>query len=93
MSRIIGQEGADTHTSRNIYKAVIQANLQFGAESWVMSARIRRALSGFHQGGPPAEKNASEEGKGGQVNLCTSGCGYEGSGDGGAGDICPPAPE
>ena len=31
-----------------VYKAVVQANLLFGTETWVMTQRIRRNLSGFH---------------------------------------------
>ena len=34
--------------------------------------------------------NTSEEGHDGQVGLTTSGCGDDGSGFGGGGDVCPP---
>ena len=47
MSRIIGQELMDPQTSGNFYKGVVQATILFGAESWVMSPRIGRALGGF----------------------------------------------
>ena len=48
MSRIIGLEGADPHTSGNFYKALVEATLIFGAESWVMPPWIRRTLGCFH---------------------------------------------
>ena len=40
MSRILGWEGADPQTYGNFYKAVVQLNLLFGADYWVISPRI-----------------------------------------------------
>ena len=37
MSMILGQEVEDSRTPRKFYKAVVQATLLFGAETWVMS--------------------------------------------------------
>ena len=48
MLRILGWEGADPWTLGNFYKAVVQATLLFGEDTWVMYPRIGRTLSGFH---------------------------------------------
>ena len=48
MLRILGREGADPQTLEFVYKAVVQATLLFGAESWAMSPRIGRILGRFH---------------------------------------------
>ena len=48
MPRVLGQERANPRTSKNFFKAVFQATLLFGAESWVMSPHIGRTLGGFH---------------------------------------------
>ena len=48
LSRILGREGSDPWTFSNFYKAVFQANLLFGSETWVVTPRIGRTLSGFH---------------------------------------------
>ena len=48
MSIILGQEESDPQTSRNFYKAVVQANLLFGAETCVMYPQIGSTLGGFH---------------------------------------------
>ena len=47
LSRILSQEGADPKVSGNFYKAVSQAVLLFGAETWVLIIRMERALSSF----------------------------------------------
>ena len=47
MSQILGREGADPCTDREFYKAVVQATLLFGAESWLMSSWIGRTMGGF----------------------------------------------
>ena len=47
-SRILGWEGEDLRTSRSFYKAVFQATLLFGSETWVMTPRIGSNLGGFH---------------------------------------------
>ena len=48
ISRILGREGADPQTSGTFYKAVVQATLLFGVETWVMTPRIERTLGSFH---------------------------------------------
>ena len=48
MSSILGQEGEDPQTYRNFYKAVVNANIMPGSETWVMTHRVGRNLGGFH---------------------------------------------
>ena len=48
ISRIVGQKGEDARKYRNFYKAVLQATLMFGEETWVMLPRIGRNLGGSH---------------------------------------------
>ena len=50
LSRILSQEGADKRVSGNFFKAVVQAVLLFGAETWVLTPRIERALESFMHG-------------------------------------------
>ena len=45
--RILRREGADPKVSGNFYKAVAQAVLLFGAETWVLPLRMERALDIF----------------------------------------------
>ena len=40
-------EGADKRVSGNLFKAVVQAVLLFGAETWVLTPRIERVLESF----------------------------------------------
>ena len=47
LSRIMSQEGADPKVLGNFYKAVAQAVFLFGAETWVLTPRIERALGSF----------------------------------------------
>ena len=48
MLGILGCEGEYPRTYGNFYKAVVQATLLFGAESWAISPRIGGNLGGFH---------------------------------------------
>ena len=48
LSRILGREGADPPTPGTFYKALVQATLMFGSETWVLTPRIGRAFGGFH---------------------------------------------
>ena len=50
LSRILIREGADKRVLGNFFKAVVQAVLLFGAETWVLAPRIERALGGFMHG-------------------------------------------
>ena len=50
MLRIISQEGSDKRVSGNFFKAVVQAVLLFGVETWVLTLRIERALESFQNG-------------------------------------------
>ena len=50
MSRILSREGAASQLSRLFLKAVIQAVLLFGAETWVVTPSMSKSLGGFqHQ--------------------------------------------
>ena len=63
--RILIREGADKRLSGNFFKVVVQAVLLLGAETWVLTPRIERALesscTGPHTGSP--ESNRGEEGR------------------------------
>ena len=48
MSRILIREGADPKVSWHFFKAVVQAVLLLGAEMWVLTPRMERALTRFH---------------------------------------------
>ena len=47
LSRILRWEGADARVSGNVFKAVVQAVLLFGAETWVLTLRTERAMESF----------------------------------------------
>ena len=47
ISRILGIEGVDARTTGNLFKAVIQAFLFFGSESWVLNPHTGWSLGGF----------------------------------------------
>ena len=47
---IPSREGATKRVSGNFFKAVVQQVLLFGAETWVVSPRMERALSAFIHG-------------------------------------------
>ena len=64
MSRILSREGADPQVSGLFFKAVIQAVLIFGTETWVVTPRMGKSLGGgLYPGGEtfdrtdPAEYN------------------------------------
>ena len=44
LSWVLGREGADLKVSRAFYTAVTQAVLLFGAETWVLTPRMEKAL-------------------------------------------------
>ena len=50
MGIILSREGADKRVSGNFFKAVVQLVLLFGAETWVVTPRIERALEIFMHG-------------------------------------------
>ena len=50
LSRILSREEADKRVSGNFFKAVVQEVLMFGAETWVFTPRIERALDSFQHG-------------------------------------------
>ena len=47
---ILSREGATKRVSGNFFKAVVQQVLLFGAETWVVSPMMERALSAFLHG-------------------------------------------
>ena len=50
LRRILGREGATARISGAFFKGVVQQVLLFGAETWVVTPRMERALSGFLHG-------------------------------------------
>ena len=50
LSRILSREGADKRVSGNLFKAVVQAVILFGAETWVLTLRIEQSLESFLHG-------------------------------------------
>ena len=47
LSWILSREGVDPKVSGHFYKVVTQAVLLFGAETWVLTPRMERALDSF----------------------------------------------
>ena len=47
LSRVLGREGADPKLSRAFYTAVTQAVLLFGADTWVLTPWMEKALDSF----------------------------------------------
>ena len=50
LQRILSREGATPRISGSFFKAVVQQVLLFGAETWVATPKMERALSGFLHG-------------------------------------------
>ena len=50
LSRILTREGATARISGMFFKSVIQQILLFGDETWVVTPRMEKALSGFIYG-------------------------------------------
>ena len=50
LSRILGREGVTARIYGTFFKSVVQQVLLFGAETWVVTPRMERALSGFLHG-------------------------------------------
>ena len=50
LQRILRREGATPRISGSFFKAVVQHVLLFGAETWVVTPNMERALSGFLHG-------------------------------------------
>ena len=62
LQRILIREGATPQISGSFFKAVVQQVLLFGAETWVVTPKMERALSGFlHGGGEAAHREAGAE--------------------------------
>ena len=50
LQRILSREGATPRVSGSFFKGVVQQVLLFGAETWVVTPKMYRALSGFLHG-------------------------------------------
>ena len=50
LSWILCREGGDARVSGNFFKAVVQAVLMFGAETWLLTPRMEQALDSFQHG-------------------------------------------
>ena len=50
LKRILSSEGADKRVLGNFFNAVVQQVLLFGADMWVVTPRMERALSSFLHG-------------------------------------------
>ena len=50
MQGILRREGSTTRISENFFKAVVQQVLLFGAETWLVTPKMERALSAFLHG-------------------------------------------
>ena len=48
LSRVLSRKGTDPKVSRAFYIAVTQAVLIFGSETWLLTARMEKALDSFH---------------------------------------------
>ena len=47
LAKIMSREGADPKVSQTFYIAVTQQFLLFGAETWVLTAKMEKALDAF----------------------------------------------
>ena len=47
MSQVLIREGADPKVSGHFFKALVQVVLLFGADTWILTPRMERALSSF----------------------------------------------
>ena len=47
LSQVLAREGADPKVSRALYTVVPQAVFLFGAETWVLTPRMEKALDSF----------------------------------------------
>ena len=50
LEMILSREGADKRVSGTFFKSVVQQVLLFGAETWVLTQQIERALDCFMHG-------------------------------------------
>ena len=50
LQRILSRGGANKRVSGNFFKAVVQQVLLFGAEAWVVTPIMERALNDFMHG-------------------------------------------
>ena len=80
LNRVLSREGADKRVSGIVFKAVVQQVLLFGAETWVLTPRIERALDSFMHGGHDTDHwETAAERVGREMVLPLPGGGHEGS--------------
>ena len=48
VAQILAREGATTGTMAYFYKAIVQAVLLYGSESWVLTQKMWKAVKSFH---------------------------------------------
>ena len=48
LGKLLQREGAESAVSEKFYCAVVQAAILFGAEKWVLTARMMQRLEGTH---------------------------------------------
>ena len=48
LGKILGQEGADTKVSESLYRAVVQAILLYGSETWFLLVSMANSIEGIH---------------------------------------------
>ena len=60
LKRILIREGADKRVSGDFFKVVVQQVLLFGAETWVVTPRIERALNSFEETATSGDRDTGE---------------------------------
>ena len=78
MQRILSREGANKRVSGNLFKAVVQKVLLFGAETWVVLPRMEWALKSFIRGSARRVTGTAAERVGREMVLPLTGGGHEG---------------
>ena len=93
MLRILIREVSTHQVSRFFFKAVIQAVLLFGADTWVVTPACASTWGGFDPGGDTSEESAPAEDNGREVEIHLGGGGNGGGGILDDGGVYQAAPE
>ena len=76
MTRILSREGAQPRVSGFFFKAVVQAVLLFGSDTWVVTPHMGKDLGGcLDPGGKTVEGEAPVEDSGREVDIHLGGDG------------------
>jgi hypothetical protein len=51
LGRLLSKEKADPKSMASVNKAVVQAMLLYGSESWVLTQQMEKSLQSFHHKG------------------------------------------